>query len=764
MGAPGKTEGAMAQGGSAARPHVTQDGHFQLSLLGPFSLTGPGGEVIDIGSKKNRLLLAMLASVPSRSMGRDALAGVLWAERGEEQARNSLRQALAVLRKELNGHGPEFFAALGSTVALRPDHIDLDVEGFANDIRLGTAESLQRAIGLWRGPFLADVAAPETGLEQWLSEQREHYSEKYISAMDRLVPLLEGPARIDMARRLVQADNLREASHRHLMEAYVAAGERSQALRHYEKLRKLLHEELGVAPSPEIEELRKKIAANGRTGHNGHNQDGQGAAAAPASVPPAPVPPAPAARRPPSPPDVAIAEPAAPPRNPYVRLAYAAAALVALIAVAAAGWFFTRATPGPVTIPSVAILSFESLSGDAEDARFADGLTIDTITDLSRYSDFRVMAKDTTDVYKGKPVDIRALGKDLKVSHVLKGTFRRDKDSIRVTAQLIDASTGEAVWSDRYDRLIGEIFAVQSDVADHIANSLAGREGQVVGSMAAGARNKPPADLGAYELYLLAQETMFSDLSDAHMREAQAILEQVIARDPTFARAYVRYANAYAWRATYESGGVELLQQMMVYARKAVELDPEDADAHAALGYSLTLTGDPKQGEAHLDEALRLTPNAFDILIFHACMNHAFGKPGKGAEAADRALAINPAYPNYAVPCMRLAFVLVGRYEDAIHIQSRQPEDEMNTDGFAILAGSLAALGRLEEARGVVARGLAKYPGLLSIERFALNRYWPPDASKVMVELMRKAGFPACATAEELADTSDPVRLPECVG
>jgi tetratricopeptide (TPR) repeat protein len=203
---------------------------------------------------------------------------------------------------------------------------------------------------------------------------------------------------------------------------------------------------------------------------------------------------------------------------------------------------------------------------------------------------------------------------------------------------------------------------------------------------------------------------------------------------------------------------------MLLYARKAVSLDPMDADAHAALGYALTLTGDAKQGEAHLDEALRLTPNGFDVLIFHACLDHAFGKAEKGAEAVDRALAINPAYPKWAVPCLRLGAVLVGRYDDAIRIQSRQPEDEMNSDGFVVLAGSLASLGKMDEAAALVKRGVARFPGLLSIERFALNRYWSPHASKVMVELMRKAGFPACATAQELADTPNPARLPECAG
>ena len=733
---------------------MATSGVFQLSLLGSFSLTGPNGIAIEIGSKKNRVMLAKLASAPGRSMSRDALADSLWAEHSAEQARNSLRQALAVLRKELNGHEAGFFAELSSSVALRSGQVSLDTDTFLNDIRLGTTGSLKRAISLWRGSFLADVTVSDTELEHWLTEQREHYNNLYISAMDRLVPLLDGPARIDMARRLVQADNLRETSHRHLMEAYYAAGERSQAMRHYDKVRKLLHEELGIEPSSEIEDLRKEIASSGHNGRNGH-----GTKAAAVSVP---VPPAPGAIKPPL--DAAPTQPAAPRDKPRGSLAYAAAAIVAFVAVAAAGWFFTPAALQPVTIPSVAILPFESLSGDAEDARIATGLTIDTITDLSRFSEFRVMAKDTTDAYKGKAMDIRALGKDLKVSQVLKGTFQRDKDHIRITAQLIDAATGETLWSDRYDRLIGDIFAIQSDVADHIANSLSGREGKVGKSLAASARRKPPADLGAYELYLLAQETMYSDLSAEHMREAQKILGRAIAKDPAFARAYVRYANTFAWLATYEANAGELFQQMLSYARKAVALDPVDADAHAALGYALTVTGDSKQGEMHLDEALRLTPNAFDILIFHACLKQAYGKVDKGAEASDRALAINPAYPNWAVPCMRLGVVLAGRHEDAIRVQSRQPEDEMNTDGFVILAGSLASLGKKDEAVALAKRGVAKFPGLLSIERFALNRYWSPEASKVMVQLMRSAGFPACATAQELADTPEPVRLAECTG
>ncbi|MCA3575377.1 MAG: hypothetical protein IOC86_15775, partial [Aestuariivirga sp.] len=656
-------------------------------------------------------------------MTREALAGLLWAEHGEEQARSSLRQALAVLRKELKGQDSSFFAATDAAFALHPEHVEIDTEALLAGARGATRQSLEAAMDLWRGPFLADVKAGEPEIEQWLRERREYFTGKYIGVMDRLVPLLEGQRRIEVAKQLVQADTLREASHRHLMEAYLAAGERPLALRHYESLRKLLKEELGVEPSSETQALRERIVAS-RVG------------AVDVNAPPQATP---AAMEPTSISQPATAASVSGRRRPLV---LALAALVLIGAAAAASWFLTRPPPALAGPPSVAVLPFQSLSGDAGDGRLAEGLTIDTITDLSRFQDFRVIAKDTTDAYKEKAVDIRELGEDLKVSHVLKGTFQRENDHIRVTAQLIDAATGETLWSDRYDRAIGEIFAIQSDVADHIANSLGGREGKVSASMLAKARRKPPGDLGAYETYLLAQETMYSDLSDESMKKAQKILDEVIARDPTFARAYVRYANAFAWRFTYEGGAADLMQQMVNYARKAVTLDPVDADAHAALGYSLTLTGDPKRGEFHLDEALRLTPNAFDVLIFHACLSHAYGKVERGAEAAERAIAINPSFPNWAVPCLRLGFVLVGRHDDAVRIQLRQPEEQWNSDGFVVMAGSLAALGRKDEAAALARRGIERYPGLLSIERFALNRGWPPYASKVMVDLMRRAGFP----------------------
>lgn len=752
----GESENGIVQKRAAAQRGIAPAGLFRLSLLGPFSLSYPAGQVLEVASRKNRMLLAMLALAPARRISRDMLAGILWSEKSEEQARSSLRQALAVLRKDLKGQDGAFFAGLDGTIALHPDRVAIDTELFLKDLELATHESLERAIGLWRGPFLADITAPEPELEKWLSEQREFFNNGHIAAMDRLVPLLDGAARIDMARRLVQADNLRETSHRQLMAAYYAAGERSQALRHYDKVRNLLWEELGVEPSPEIENLRKKIAANGQDGQSDHAITIDSV-----SLPHAPNSPPSVIVQPLSSSAAAPAKPAASRKKSLNDFVYALASVLALV-VAGTGWHFTRTRPDPVTKPTVAILPFESLSGGVEDARIAEALTVDTITDLSRYWNIRVMAKDTTDTYNGRSADIRQLGSELKVSHVVKGTFQREEDHVRFTAQLIDAATGVVLWSDRYDRQAGEIFAVQSDVADHIANSVGSRESTLEKAAIIGAKRKRPNDLGAYETYLLAQDTMHSDMSDAHMIEGQKLLEQAMAKDPTLARAYVKYAWAFAWRITYEGNAGELMKQMVIYARKGVELDPMDADAHAALGYSLTLTGDLAQGEAQFNEALQLNPNAFDLLATYSCMAHNYGKLERGAESADRAIAVNPNYPTWSIPCLKLGMFMAGRYEDAVRIQFRQPESDWNSDGFVVTAGSLASLGKTDEAKALAKRGVAKFPGLLTIERFALNRGWSPATSKVMADLMRKAGFPACASNQELADTSKPIRLPEC--
>lgn len=434
----------------------------------------------------------------------------------------------------------------------------------------------------------------------------------------------------------------------------------------------------------------------------------------------------------------------------------------ALAAIAVAGWVWVNSRQTTIAQPSIAVLPFSNLSGDPADGRLANGMTVDTITDLSHYPDFKVIARNSIEVYKDKPADVRQVGKDLGVNFVLEGSLQREGDKVRITAQLIETATGTNVWSESFDRPADQIFAIQSEIADRIANSLGGGSGLVAGHDLAAAKRKRPDDLNAYELYLLAQDNVNTGTLESEL-EAKTLAEKAIELDPNFARAFTAHAWASAWLLTMQPDTAALTKEMLDMAQRAVQSDPNDAEAHEVLGYALGLSGDLKNADVEFDKALALNPNSFDILSVYTCWGYAFDKAAVGAVAADTAIKLNPHYPEWAIPCLRLGYFMAGRYKDAVEIQNRQPEGNWNADGYVVMAGSLAELGKIDEAKALATRGAAKYPKLLTIEKFAMNRGWPPDAVSKMTDLMRKAAFPACAADGDLADILNPVRLPECV-
>jgi DNA-binding SARP family transcriptional activator len=224
---------------TAPMPEETGQERYRLSLLGPFRLIDAAGREIAIASKKNRLLLAMLGCAPGMGRGREILATALWSEYGDEQAKSSLRQAMAVLRKELGERGYNILTSLDSKVSLNPDALTVDVDEFTHAAGSPDAAGLRIAVSLWQGEFLQGTAAAEESLEAWLRERREQFRSLYSRALDSLIPLAAVAERVEFAQQLVRLDDLREASHRRLMEAYGANGERALALRHYDKLRSI---------------------------------------------------------------------------------------------------------------------------------------------------------------------------------------------------------------------------------------------------------------------------------------------------------------------------------------------------------------------------------------------------------------------------------------------------------------------------------------------------------------------------------------------
>jgi TolB-like protein/class 3 adenylate cyclase len=458
------------------------------------------------------------------------------------------------------------------------------------------------------------------------------------------------------------------------------------------------------------------------------------------------------------------------------RWAGLAAAAAIVIAGGASWWYADQfrsqhltsdgiAAAGPVPSrsdkPSIAVLPFDSLGGDEAAGRLADGVTGDIITDLARFRDLDVIARNSTLPYKDMPVDVRQVGKDLDVRYVLEGSIQRQADRVRIAAQLVDTTSGASIWSERWDRPARDVFAVQTELAESVANRLGGY-GLVAASGREIAKRKRPEDLTAYDLYLLGVEGVHRH-TQASEQEAIRLLQRALDLDPQFARAWTALSWAYQISAGFASDEALLRQNALDAARRAVELDPMDAEAHVALADAVGLTGDLAQAEAALERALQLNPNADVVLELYANWASSFGKPEKGAEAAEKFIRVNPNYPVWASGGLSYAFFMAGRYEDCLQVLLERPEETMVAGQFIRKAGSHAALGRTAEAKAVVARALTRFPDI-SIEGFASRPDFIEHERQRWIETMRKAGFPACASGEELAQFAKPVRLPECEG
>ena len=229
---------------------------LNLQLLGRFRATTGSGSEITIQSKKGRALLAILAVSQSGGMSREKLAALLWSDRGEEQARSSLRQTLTILRKELAVAGQDLIVADDLRVELAGQGLEVDAVKIVELSRASDASSLRQAVELHKGEFLADVSVNDPAFEEWLRHERSRLRDGMTTVFERLLKL--GPD-VSLAKRLLDLDPLREASNLALMQAFVAAGERAMALQHYAAFKELLKSELNVEPGAKVEQLRLKL-------------------------------------------------------------------------------------------------------------------------------------------------------------------------------------------------------------------------------------------------------------------------------------------------------------------------------------------------------------------------------------------------------------------------------------------------------------------------------------------------------------------------
>lgn len=392
--------------------------------------------------------------------------------------------------------------------------------------------------------------------------------------------------------------------------------------------------------------------------------------------------------------------------------------------------------------PAIAVLPFDNLSPDADQAFFADGLAEDLIARLSSWRAFPVIARNSSFQFRGGNVDLKQAGEALGARYIVEGSVRRAGDRIRVTAQLIDATSGEHIWADTYDREVEDVFAMQDEISTMIAAPLVTDLNR---AEARRARQRGTDNLEAWSLYQLGLQHVDRFTRD-DFTAARDFFRRAAERDPRFAKplAQLAIANlwevALGWNDTPENTVADSLQ----LARDAVSLDARDPEAQAALGWAYVMAGDVDNGLDAAQRAVTLNPSSVWAWGWLSWIQLLAGDTEVCIAAAERMLRLDPQYAGASIVYDNLSqcYWQEGRYEEGLQAARRLLADLPDYYfGYVFVAMNAVALGRLDEARDAIAEGRRAKPDL-SLEvvqgMYGVER---PEIDARRNDLLRQAGL-----------------------
>ena len=393
--------------------------------------------------------------------------------------------------------------------------------------------------------------------------------------------------------------------------------------------------------------------------------------------------------------------------------------------------------------PSIAVLPFTNMSGDKDQEYFADGMTDDLITDLSRVSGLMVIARNSTFTYKGKAVKVQQVAKDLNVSHVLEGSVRREGDQIRINAQLIDGKTGKHLWAERYDRDYRDIFALQDEVTAKIVAALKLKLTPAEKTMLA---RKPTENLEAYESYLRARQSYYQ-LDTAGLTEALSLYRKAIDNDPTFTDAYagLAAASAYVWRFQFfwVLRPSKARQRAERSIERALKLDPSNSEALRTRAGIQSFDGNHEQAIATARRALSSASNDASTHRILARILTDAGRVREGLREIETALRLDPKPNTTDAKDTGWVYFHNQDYESASSFYRDAVKGAPNdATAYNLLAASYAQMGKLAEAKAANAQVVQLWPAASLRYLSIWARHMEKGVRDHLLEGLRKSGIP----------------------
>jgi adenylate cyclase len=391
--------------------------------------------------------------------------------------------------------------------------------------------------------------------------------------------------------------------------------------------------------------------------------------------------------------------------------------------------------------PSIAVLPFQNMSGDPEQEYFVDGMVEDIITGLSRIKWLFVIARNSTFVYKAQAVDVKQVGRDLGVRYVLEGSVRKLGNRVRITAQLIDATSAAHVWAERYDRAVDDIFALQDELTLSVIGAI---EPSLRRVEIERARRKRPESLDAYDLYLRALPFATTCMPEDADR-ALPLLQQAISLEPDYAAVHALIAWCHEQRYLRDGLREEVRAAALRHARAAIAAGGDDAPALAIAGFVIgVIEHDFETALDAIDRSLSLSPSWALALSFSAIIRAWKGDDPTAVAHAETALRHSPYDPLIWMPFIGLAYThfFSRRFEEAVGAANRALRGNPRFSVPAFLqTAALARLGRDTEAAASARRLLELQPGF-TIASLVESEFTSPERLAMLAEALREAGLP----------------------